>query len=392
MIPLALLLFASFAHSAFAFRTGESASLVLGQSSFTSKMCSTTQSGFCFTSGSAFDSSGNLWIADEVNDRVLEFNPPFSNDENASLVIGQSGFTTDTCSVTRSGLCSPVGLAFDPSGNLWVADQRNNRTLEFATPFSSGESASIVLGQSSFTVGTCNLSGLGSPPTPSTLCIPVGVAFDSSGNLWVTDRGNNRILEFNPPFSNDESASLVLGQSSLTANGCSGGFTGLPPSQNGLCLPVGLGFDSSGNLWVADQYNNRVLEFDAPFSDGEAAALVIGQPGFATSTCNLSGLGSPPTQGSLCRATGLAFGSSGNLWVADQVNSRVLEFNPPFSNGENASLVIGQSSFTTNTCSVTQSGLCRPLGLTFDSKSNLWVPDGFNSRVLAFARHHRIKS
>jgi sugar lactone lactonase YvrE len=192
-------------------------------------------------------------------------------------------------------------------------------------------------------------------------------------------------LEFAPPFSNGEGASLVIGQPSFTVGACLG------VSQTGLCRPAGLAFDSLGQLWVTDQLNSRVLEFTPPFSIGESASLVIGQPGFTTGTCS-GGLGGTPTQSGLCLSfggvlsSGVAFDSSGNLWATDDFNSRMLEFKPPFSSGESASLVIGQSSFTTNTCSTTQSGLCGPSGLAFDSSGNLWVPDEGNSRVLEFTK------
>lgn len=274
MISLAVILSASFSQPTFAFTTGEKASRVIGQSSFTTSTCTSgpssvppSQSGLCGPDGSVFDSLGNLWVADRFNNRVIEFKPPFSNGESASLVIGQPNFTTSTCNgaesnvpPTQSGLCFPVGLAFDFSGNLWVADSVNSRVLEFNPPFSNGESASLVIGQSSFTISICSTFQIGLA-SQNGLCSPLGLAFDSSNNLWVADTGNSRVLEFNPPFSNGESASLVIGQSSFTTGICTGGPTSVPLSKSGLCNPFSLAFDSSGNLWVADSTNSRVLEF-----------------------------------------------------------------------------------------------------------------------------------
>ena len=379
MISLGLILSASFSQPAVAaFTNGESASLVLGQSSFTTNECTITQNGLCFPHGAAFDSSGNLWVIDGSNSRLLEFTRPFSNGESASLVVGQSSFTGGciggfTGPSTQSGLCNPSGLAFDSKGNMWVADTLNSRVLEFKTPFSNGESASRVIGQSSFTTNTCTIL----PPTQNGLCRPGGLAFDSSGNLWVSDSSNNRVLEFTPPFSNGQSSSLVIGQSSFTT-----ATTPCTFGQSGVCGPSSVAFDSSGDLWVADFDNSRVLEFAPPFSSGEGASLVIGQPGFISSGCFV-------TQSGLCRPSGLAFDPKGNLWVSDISFGRVLEFTPPFSNGENALLVIGQPDF--GTCCenfTTASNLHEPFGIAFDSKGDLWVADTFNSRVLGFAHHH----
>jgi hypothetical protein len=81
----------------------------------------------------------------------LEFVPPFANGMSASLVLGQADFTTSTRATTQSGLSGPEGITFDGGGNLWVADGGNGRTLEFTPPFSSGQNASLVLGVANFT-------------------------------------------------------------------------------------------------------------------------------------------------------------------------------------------------------------------------------------------------
>jgi sugar lactone lactonase YvrE len=344
------------------FSNGELASVVIGQSSFTTNICAETQSNLCSPRGVTFDSSGNLWIADTSNNRVLSFSR-LTTGELASTAVGAPNFTTRACATKQSGLCAPAGVTFDKSGDLWVADYSNNRVLEFRAPFSNGEAASVVIGQTGFTTRTCVLKQSG-------LCLPMGIAFDKSGNLWIADRGNNRVLEFRAPFSNGEAASVVIGQTGFTTRTCA-------VKQKSLCIPEGIAFDSSGSLWVADYGNNRVLEFRAPFSNGEAASVVIGQTGFTTRTCATK-------QSGLCAPAGVTFDKSGDLWVADYSNNRVLEFRAPSSNGEAASVVIGQTGFTTRACATKQSGLCSPKDIAFDRLSDLWVADGNNNRILEF--------
>jgi hypothetical protein len=87
---IAMLLIGTFSIRAYAFANGQSATLVIGQKDFTSGTIATSQSGLYDPGGTSFDSSGNLWVPDWANNRILEFRTPFANGMVASLVIGQS--------------------------------------------------------------------------------------------------------------------------------------------------------------------------------------------------------------------------------------------------------------------------------------------------------------
>jgi sugar lactone lactonase YvrE len=325
------------------FTTDMNASVVLGQSDFTTGVQATSATGLSYPRATAIDGNGNLWVADEYNSRVLEFKTPFTSGMSASLVIGQGNFTTSGLATSQNGLNYATGLAFDPSGNLWVADTFNSRILEFVPPFSNGMNASLVIGQQDYTSGS-------SATTASGLGYPWAITFDSSGNLWVADSGNSRVLEFKTPFTSGMSASLVIGQQNYTSG------TSVT-SASGFNGPVAIVFDSSDNLWVAEEANNRVLEFKTPLTTGMSASLVIGQGDFTTA-------GSSTSQDGLYAPNGVAFDSASNLWVADRNNNRTLEFTPPFTTNQGASLVLGQESFTTNTPATTATGQALPMGVT----------------------------
>jgi sugar lactone lactonase YvrE len=207
----------------------------------------------------AFDSSGNLWVVDKGNRRVLQFKPPFTNGMSASLVIDQPNLTSDPLAQLRF----PEFIAFDTTGNLWVTD--DERVVEFKAPFTSSMAASLVIGQSFF-AGPGTAGGT-----------PTGIAFDSTGTLWIGDSTHNRVLGFKPPFATGMAASVVLGQPDFTSNN--------PTStRSGFSNPFGIGFDSQGNLLVADDYNGRTMIFKPPFSNNQNAAVVLGQPDFTTVT------------------------------------------------------------------------------------------------------------
>ena len=399
ILAVAFLYLSGVPFAAYAFTNTQAAAQVLGQSSFTSNDPANTVSGEAAPSAIAFDSSGDLWVADTFNARVSEYTPPFTEGEAASLVLGQASLGVSGCNnggLSAASLCDPFGLAFDSSGNLWVADAVNNRVLEYVkgSGFATGQAAALVLGQPDFTHSEWNQCDCVSD-TASTFNNPWGIAFDSSGNLWVADAGNNRVLEFvkGAGFSTDQAAALVIGQPDFThseRNQCDCGT----PSATSLSGPYDVAFGSSGNLWVADDQNARVLEYQkgAGFTDEEAATLVIGQSSFTTGSSNG---GDGISASVLGEASYLAFDSSGNLWVSDGFgfssgDSRVLEYSPGFSTGEAASLVLGQQDFTHgewNQCdcdSPTGSTLDAPAGLAFDSSGNLWVADAGNNRVLEF--------
>jgi sugar lactone lactonase YvrE len=325
--------------------TGASATTVLGQPNLTTSGVNVTATGMSRPEFTAQDVSGDIFISDWLLNRVEAFTPPFTNGMSASLVLGQASFTTSTGTLGASALHGPTGVAFDGNGNLWVADLFNCRVLEYQPPFSTGMSASIVIGQSNFTSGAAII-----PVTQTSILYPQAIVFDASGNLWVADYA--RVLQYQPPFSTGMAASLVLGQPNFTSSTAT-------TTQSGMNYPFGLAIDSSGNVWVADSSNNRVLEFVPPFTSGMTATLVLGQSSFTASTA-----ASPPTQSSFSAPGGMAFDSAGNLYVTDSHNNRTMVFSPPFSTGMNASAVLGQASFTSATATTTASGQSSPLAAT----------------------------
>jgi hypothetical protein len=164
----------------------------------------------------------------------------------------------------------PGGIAFDAAGNLYIADQGNQRVVEYAHPLSPSGGASLVLGQcGSFDVTGC--------PAPSTIqagleqtlnfaLIPAGgsnlaggLAFDAAANLYVADVANNRVLALSSPQSTSTTqfSGRVLGQASFAHNSLN------LIDGTGYSTPWGIALDQSvspNRLYVVDSQNSRVQQ------------------------------------------------------------------------------------------------------------------------------------
>lgn len=264
------------------------------------------------------------------------------------------------------------------STRIFVPDEGNNRVLIYNHPTKSGQRADSVLGQSGFTTATSGTSS-------TAMSRPAAFALDAAGNLYVSDTGNCRVLQFLQPFIDGQSASVVIGKPD--ADTPCGSLTA---SQTNLGSTGGLAFDKSGALWVADAGNNRVLRFPAPFSTGQEADLVIGQPDFLSTSCPTT-----PTAASLCQPEGVAIGTDKMLWVADSSDHRVLGYKPAFTPGMSAIVELGHpaaTAFTSNLSNdggVSASSLFGPTGIAVDPANRLWVADGWNNRILRFSPKYK---
>ena len=231
------------------------------------------------------DSNGNVFIADSGANRVLEYNVPFVSGPQpvANEVFGTCGdFNGEgagcTGGASAATLNNPTAVAIDPDNNLWVVDAGNNRIVEYANPIAGGSdiTASVVLGQlGSFTSSSCNLGA--ASPTADSLCFTgfeAGLAFDSSGNLFVSDSANNRALEyFTPAQSGTLSgtpgrAATPLPTRSSARTGHSPRPTFNPPTSKApvSSKPGGVVLDGSGNLYIADLGNQRVVKYSSSAS------------------------------------------------------------------------------------------------------------------------------
>ncbi len=244
------------------------------------------------------DAKGNIYISDDYASVVYIITP----DGNLNLFAGQVGayqFGGDNIPATSSSFVQPEGLALDGSGNLYISDPGDNRIRMVSA--ATGVITTFAGN------GTAGFSGDGGPASQAMLNFPQGIAFDPKGNLIIADRGNNRLRMVTPTGA----ISTIAGDGTSASTGNGG-----PASVAGLHHPYVVAADSGGNIFLIESTAETVREI----SPGGLISLVAGngQIGFG-------GDGGPALQASFSQAQGLAVDSGGNLYVADFNNNRVRE-------------------------------------------------------------------
>lgn len=317
-----------------AFMNGDDADLVFGQADFAgiepnrggANPAINTLAG---PRSVAVDSAGRLYIADSSNIRVLRFDPPFTNGMDAVQVFGQAGdFTTsnqaNAAAANADNLGNPDCVAVAPNDNLVLADRFLHRVFIYNDPVNTDTTADIVIGQPDLTSAERNQDTGNPTPKQNSLSNPIGVGLDASGNLYVADESNNRVLRFEAPLTTNMNASRVFGQPDFTSN-TANDPTISADTMNG---PVYTAVDPvSGNLYVADAINNRILEFADPQNDSTADRVFGQGDDFTTDEINKGGVSAD----SLNDVGGVAVDADGNLYAGDRFNHRVLRFDiaPP---------------------------------------------------------------
>jgi hypothetical protein len=244
----------------------------------------------------------------------------------------------------------PAGVAYDSSGDLFIADANRNQVVEI----SSAGVESVVAGN-----GTQGFAGDGGPASAAELNSPMAVAMGTDGTLYIADTGNQRIR-------------AVRGGTITTFAGSGArGFSGEGGAATAAALnePVALAVDASGALLVCDQDNERVRRI----SNGQIATIAgNGTQGFA-------GDGSAATAAELNEPSGVAVSADGRVFIADTGNQRVRVMG---SNGViSTSAGTGVAGFGGDGGPAAAARFDRPVGVAADVASGLYVVDENNHRL-----------
>jgi sugar lactone lactonase YvrE len=238
--------------------------------------------------GIAVDGAGNLYIADSQNNQIRKL------DAVSGLITTVAGTGAVSASLgdgnlaTQASLHNPSDVAVDPPGNLYIADEYNNRIrrVDAGTGVITTVAGGGTPGRGADGIGDAG------PAVNAVLSDPSSVAFDSAGNLYIADSGNNLIREVN-----NGTISVVAGNGSPAYSGDNGAAT-----QASLNQPSSVRVDAAGNLYIVDSHNNVIRQVNgAGIISSAVAAGQLNNPG------------------------GIAIDPSGNIYIADQGNSLVRE-------------------------------------------------------------------
>ena len=301
-------------------------------------------------------------------------NAQLSNGMAATGVLGQPNLTTQGSTTGASGMGGATGVVVDPvSKKVFVVDRYYNRVLRYTdvTTLTTGQAAEAVLGQPDFattTTGNTNVK----------MNNPIDAAFNSStGELWVGEYGNNRVVKFNnaTTIASGSPADVVLGQAGF-------GTSTAATTQTGMNGATGVALGSDGTLWVAQFGANRVTYYKnaSTLGNGAPADGVLGQTSYTTTTA-------ATTQAGLRNPNNVYVDALGNLYISDYGNKRVLRHLDAVNkaNGANADLVFLQPNFTTGTAACTASGANQTRDITVDRSGRLLIADEAYNRILIFS-------
>jgi sugar lactone lactonase YvrE len=298
-----------------------------------------------------FDAHNNFYIADSGTATIRMVNTAGIISRVAGSIFG-GGYSGDGGAATIASLFRPTDVAFDAMGNMYIADQGNQVIRKVNT-------AGII---STFAGnGISGFSGDGGQATAAEFNNPQNLTVDAAGNLYIADKGNNRIRR----VSTSGIISTVAGTGTAGYSGDGGQATAA--EINGA---YDVAFDASGNMYLADCYNYRIRKVNA----AGIISTVVGN-----GTGGYSGDGGQATAAGLYWPAGIIFDGAGNMYISDFGTDRVRMVNTVGI----ISTVAGNGTwaYSGDGGLATAAELNGPYGIAFDAFSNLYIADLLNNRI-----------
>jgi len=310
----------------------------------------------------AFDGSGNLYIADYGNSVVWMVS---ASTGNISVVAGTgtSGNGADGGQATATELNHPSGVAIDKLGNLYISDTGNGRIRMVAAQ--TGIITTIA------GPGVPGTLGDGGPATSAYLNGPAGIAFDQSGNLYIADGIINTA-------GTDTGLVRMIAANTGTISTVAGGGTQGNVGDGGLATaaylgdPADVALDAAGNLFILDGGEERIRKVNA--STG-IITTVAGNGEFGS-----SGDGGLATAAEIAVEQGIRVDGSGNVYFSDDGENTIRRVDAA-TNIVTTIAGDGYFGYGGNGGAATMAELYNPLGLAFDASGSLYIADESNAVV-----------
>ncbi len=257
----------------------------------------------------ALDAKGDLFIADSGNNRVRMVDS--SGIITTVAGTGEAGYSGDGGPAMQARLHTPVGVAPDNAGAVYIADRDNQRVRK--VDLSTGMIVAVAGN------GTAGFSGDGGPALSAELNLPAGLLLDASGNLYIGDSNNHRVRMV-----------TGVGISTVAGTGAAGSAgDGGRAASAALYEPLAMTMDAAGTLFLADQERIRAV------NRGGLISTAAG-----SSTAGFGGDGGRADRASLSVPTGVAVDAGGNLYIADYANNRIREASIPTKEGVSVRLLM----------------------------------------------------
>lgn len=310
--------------------------------------------------GIGVDASGNIYIPDQANNRIRKVT---ASTGVISTVAGNgtAGYSGDGGAATNAMLGGYVdGVALDASGNIYIADFQNNRIRKVKV--STGIITTLAGN------GTAGYAGDNGAASSAKLNGPVGVAVDSSGNIYISDSNNYRIRKVTT------STGIIT---TVAGNGTTGysGDGGIATSAK-ISSTQGIWVDASGNIYIADRGNGRIRKVTA--STGIISTAAGGGSG-CTQQIDTIGDGCPASAGVISPA-GVAVDSSSNIYIADAAAQRIRRVSA--SDGIITTVAgNGTAGYSGDGGLATSAMVNSPSGVAVDTTGNIYIADYSNHRI-----------
>src|ERR1019366_7104167 len=304
--------------------------------------------------GLAVDGSGDIYIADD-KDNVIRKVAAAAGIITTVAGNGAAGYSGDGGPATRAKLDQPYAVAVDGPGNIYIADTANNVIRKVA--------AGTGIITTAAGNGAAYYSGDGGLATNAQLVYPPGVAVDGSGNLYISDLSN--------VVRKVAAATGII--TTVAGNGAAGySGDGGPAITASFHSPSGMAVDGSGNLYIGDTGNDAIRKV--------AAATGIVTTGAGNGAAGYSGDGGPASSAGLSGPQGVAVDGSGNLFVADTGNAVMRKV--AAATGIIATVAgNGTAGYAGNGGAAIKAKLSGPSGVAVDGAGNLYIADTQNNAI-----------